>query len=66
MPLLSSQASTRGSRAVIELTFQVAMRMTPTLLAGTDSGPDPAHSPTEAPEASRWWSVPPRAPICRS
>ncbi|GGU65097.1 hypothetical protein GCM10010498_23370 [Streptomyces cavourensis] len=42
MPLLSSQASSLGSRAVIELTFQVAMRMTPNLAAPTDSRRKPA------------------------
>ncbi|GEB57986.1 hypothetical protein SGA01_35910 [Streptomyces gardneri] len=64
VPVLSSQARRRGSRAVIELTFQVAMRMEASLLAGCDSAR--IQSSAEAPGARREWSVPPSAPICRS
>ncbi|GGX94596.1 hypothetical protein GCM10010358_55600 [Streptomyces minutiscleroticus] len=38
VPLLSSQASSRGRRAVIEFTFQVAMRMDHNLPGGCDNG----------------------------
>lgn len=38
MPLLSSQASSLGRRAVIEFTFQVAMRMPHNLPGGYDNG----------------------------
>ncbi|GGY74849.1 hypothetical protein GCM10010385_26090 [Streptomyces geysiriensis] len=37
MPLLSSQARSLGRRAVIEFTFQVAMRMSHNLPGGTDN-----------------------------
>ncbi len=39
MPLLSSQASSLGRRAVIEFTFQVAMRMSHNLPGGSDNAP---------------------------
>ncbi|GAA5013859.1 hypothetical protein GCM10023335_36930 [Streptomyces siamensis] len=39
MPVLSSQASSLGRRAVIEFTFQVAMRMPDNLPGGYDNGP---------------------------
>lgn len=38
MPLLSSQASSLGRRAVTEFTFQVAMRMPHNLPGGYDNG----------------------------
>ncbi|GHD36489.1 hypothetical protein GCM10010317_000870 [Streptomyces mirabilis] len=46
MPLLSSQASSLGRRAVIEFTFQVAMRMPHNLPGGYDNGsPCPPGAP---------------------
>ncbi len=39
MPLLSSQARSLGRRAVIEFTFQVAMRMSHNLPGGSDNAP---------------------------
>ena len=80
MPLLSSQARSLGRRAVIEFTFQVAMRMFPNLPGGTDNAVPPLpgperdrtrtsagrHTRAESPEASRRCSAPPSSPICRS
>ncbi|WDV30778.1 hypothetical protein OIM90_03450 [Streptomyces sp. AD16] len=41
VPLLSSQASSLGRRAVIELTFQVAMRMPDNLTDPADNAVRP-------------------------
>ncbi|CAM5494143.1 hypothetical protein STENM223S_06200 [Streptomyces tendae] len=49
MPLLSSQASSLGRRAVIEFTFQVAMRMPHNLPGGTDNAVPPGPAPDLAP-----------------
>ncbi|SCE21892.1 hypothetical protein GA0115252_13583 [Streptomyces sp. DfronAA-171] len=98
VPLDSSQASSLGSRAVIEFTFHVAIRMPTNLPAASDNaaprrgggrrvrsrrapgsygdgrGPPPPVTPCPArravpqtvsrvPGLTRWWSVPPSAPI---
>lgn len=63
VPLLSSQASSLGRRAVIELTFQVAMRMPDNL---TDPADNARQTSVNVPGPRWWWSVLTSAPICRS
>ncbi|GHE59856.1 hypothetical protein GCM10018771_46980 [Streptomyces cellulosae] len=48
MPLLSSQARSLGRRAVIEFTFQVAMRMPHNLPAASDNARPAAVGPGTA------------------
>ncbi|GAA3247170.1 hypothetical protein GCM10010469_03600 [Streptomyces labedae] len=62
MPLLSSQARSLGRRAVIEFTFQVAMRMPHNLPAACDNARPSAvargRAPTAATRGSELYRVP--------